>query len=71
MAGVRVLLSLPVFAASFVAGLLWARVYSAHALERLALGLSTVAAPDQLRDLIAEALSDPSVELYFRQLDGG
>lgn len=46
-------------------------MYSAHALERLALGLSTVAAPDQLRDLIAEALSDPSVELYFRQPDGG
>ncbi|HEX7267864.1 MAG TPA: histidine kinase [Streptosporangiaceae bacterium] len=65
-----VLLSLPVFAASFVVGLLWARVYSAQALERLALGLNTVTDPGQLRDLIAEALSDPSVELYYPQPGG-
>jgi len=65
-----VLLSLPVFAASFVAGLLWARVYSAQVLERVAVGLNTVADPGQLRDLIAEALSDPSVELYYPQPGG-
>jgi hypothetical protein len=65
-----VLLSIPLFAASFVVSMLWMRVYSARALERLVPGLSKVANASQLRDLIAEALSDRSVELYFPQPDG-
>jgi signal transduction histidine kinase len=65
-----VLASLPVFAASFIAGLLWAQVYSARALERVALGLNSVESPRELRDLIAGALSDPSIELYYPQLAG-
>lgn len=65
-----VLASLPLFAASFVAGLLWAKVHSAQALERVALGLNAVKDPGELRDLIAEALSDRSVELHFPQPGG-
>jgi signal transduction histidine kinase len=66
-----VLSSLPVFALSCIAGLLSARIYSARALESLTVGLNQVADQRQLRDLIAGAICDPSVELYYPDPSGG
>jgi len=65
-----VLASIPIFAASCIAGLLSTRVYAARALEVLTVGLKDVADHSQLRDLIAGAICDPSVELYYPESSG-
>lgn len=59
------LISTPIAALGFLVGLLGWRVYSAGVLEQLALEPEEPTDPATLRTRLAEALEDPSLELYF------
>ena len=61
-----ILLGLPAMSLAFLLGLIRWRLFTADALLRLAVGIRHDPHPDELRDLIASALSDPSVELAYR-----
>jgi signal transduction histidine kinase len=61
-----VLLGLPAMSLAFLVGLVRWRLFTADALLRIAIGIRHDPRPDELRDLIADALSDPSVELAYR-----
>jgi len=61
-----VLLGLPAMSLAFLLGLIRWRLFTADALLQLAVGIRHDPHPDELRDLIASALSDPSVELAYR-----
>lgn len=58
-------LGLPAMALAFLLGLVRWRLFTADALLRLAVGIRHDPRPDELRNLIATALSDPSVELAY------
>jgi signal transduction histidine kinase len=60
------LLSLPLIALGFAAGLVGARVYVATALERLTGRARAAAATPGLRAELAEALEDPSLQTAYR-----
>ena len=65
-------LGLPAICLGFLIGLLRWRIYTADSLLRLTHGLREQTEGTDRRDLIADALSDPSVELaYWRTGDGG
>lgn len=55
--------------ASIVWGLLRGRLYMASALQKLVTGLSTRPNTAQLRDVMAQALSDPSLTIAYRSRD--
>ncbi|MES2489942.1 MAG: histidine kinase [Pseudomonadota bacterium] len=55
--------------ASIVLGLLRGRLYMASALQKLVTGLSTRPNTAQLRDVMAQALSDPSLTIAYRSRD--
>ena len=61
-----VVLGLPALALAFLLGLVRWRLSTADALLRLAVGIRGDPHPEELRELIATALSDPSVELVYR-----
>jgi signal transduction histidine kinase len=61
-----ILLGLPAMSIAFLVGLVRWRLFTADALLRLAVGIRHDPHPDELRELIAKALSDPSVELAYR-----
>jgi signal transduction histidine kinase len=61
-----VLLGLPAMSLAFLVGLVRWRLFTADALLGVAIGIRHDPHPDELRDLIATALSDPSVELAYR-----
>ncbi|HKZ14257.1 MAG TPA: histidine kinase [Solirubrobacterales bacterium] len=59
------LLSVPATAVGFLVGLVQWRSYSAGALGRLTTGLAETKTPGELRVLLARALEEPRVELYY------
>jgi signal transduction histidine kinase len=59
------LLSVPATALGFLVGLVQWRVYSATALGTLTTGLGETRTPGELRGLLARALEEPEVELYY------
>jgi len=59
-------LGLPAMAVGFLVGLVRWRMLTADALLRLAFGMRHDPHPAQLRELIADALGDPSVRLAYR-----
>jgi signal transduction histidine kinase len=59
-------LGLPAMALAFLVGLVRWRLFTADALLRLAVGIRHDPHPEELRGLIATALSDPSVKLAYR-----
>jgi signal transduction histidine kinase len=59
------LLSVPATALGFLVGLLQWRVYSGRALGRLTTGLGETRSPEELRDLVAEALEEPATEVFW------
>ncbi len=59
------LLSVPATAIGFLVGLVQWRVYSATALGTLTTRLGETRTPGELRGLLAEALEEPDVELYY------
>ena len=59
-------LGLPAIALAFLLGLVRWRLFTADVLLRLAVGIRRDPSPDELRELIAKALSDPSAELVYR-----
>ncbi len=61
-----ILLGLPAMSLAFLVGLVRWRLFTADALLRLAVGIRHDPQPEELRELIARALSDPSVELAYR-----
>ena len=61
-----VVLGLPALSLAFLLGLVHWRLFTADALLRLAVGIRRDPHPEELRELIATALSDPSVELGYR-----
>jgi signal transduction histidine kinase len=61
-----VLLGLPAMSLAFLLGLVRWRLFTADALLRLAVGIRHDPHPEELRGLIATALSDRSVELAYR-----
>jgi len=61
-----ILLGLPAMSIAFLIGLVRWRLFTADALLGLAAGIRHDPRPDELRDLIATALNDPSVELAYR-----
>jgi signal transduction histidine kinase len=60
-----IVLGLPLMAVGFLLGLFRWRLCVASALQRLALDVRQHPRKGELRDVIADALSDPSVELAF------
>ena len=58
-------LSLPLITLSFVAGMLMDRLFVAEALERLTRRLSSRPSAPELRDILADALRDPALEMRF------
>jgi len=60
------LLGLPAMSLAFLVGLVRWRLFTADALLRLAVGIRHDPHPEELRELIAKALNDPSVELAYR-----
>jgi signal transduction histidine kinase len=65
-------LGLPALCLGFLLGLVSWRIHTANALVNLSKGLRTRPDPQRTRDLIAETLTDPTVELaYFRPQNGG
>lgn len=60
------LLGLPAMSLAFLLGLVRWRLFTADALLGLAVGIRHDPRPEELRKLIAKALSDPSVELAYR-----
>jgi signal transduction histidine kinase len=67
---VVIVLGLPTMSLGFLIGLLRWRLFVASALQRLAFDVRGHPRPDELRDVIAETLCDPTVELAFRNGDG-
>ena len=63
--GSLVLLTVPIAAIGFLVGLLSWRLYSARVLERMIAGLREPTDPARLRQQMADALEDPSLELYY------
>jgi signal transduction histidine kinase len=61
-----ILLGLPAMSLAFLVGLVRWRLFTADALLRLAVEIRHDPRPDELRRLIANALSDPSVDLAYR-----
>jgi signal transduction histidine kinase len=61
-----VLLSIPAMAVGFFVGFLRWRVYSADALTEITLGLHAASDPGRLRGLLAGALGDRSLRIYYR-----
>jgi signal transduction histidine kinase len=67
-----VALGLPALCLAFLLGLLIWRIHTANALINLSRGLRTSPDPHRTRDLIAQTLTDPTVELaYWRPDNGG
>jgi signal transduction histidine kinase len=67
-----VALGLPAMSIGFLLGLLRWRIHTADSLVALARGLRSRNGDGQRRDLVAAALTDPTVELaYWRSDDGG
>src|SRR4051794_6455188 len=64
--GTLFLLSLPLIACGFGAGLAGARFAAASALERLTRRVSTGADVEGLRDELADALGDPAIRIAYR-----
>jgi signal transduction histidine kinase len=65
-------LGLPALCLGFLLGLVGWRVHTANALMNLSHGLRTRPDPERTRDLVAETLTDPTVELaYWRPQNGG
>lgn len=65
-------LGLPALCLGFLVGLLRWRIHTADSLVSLAHGLRSHPGPERRRDLMAETLTDPTVELaYWRSQDGG
>jgi signal transduction histidine kinase len=58
-------LAVPALAVAFLVGLLWWRLFVAEALHMLAMRLRASPGPDELRDALAEAFHDPSVQLAY------
>jgi signal transduction histidine kinase len=72
VASTVVALGLPAICVGFLLGLLSWRIHMADCLLRLSLELPTQAGPAGRRDLIANTLTDPTVDLAFwRQEPGG
>lgn len=65
LVGLVALLCMPAFAVAFVAGLLRSRRAAGRALARLGAGLGNQPGPAQLRDAIAEAVDDPSLDIVY------
>jgi signal transduction histidine kinase len=63
--GLVALLCMPAFAVAFVAGLLRSRRAAGRALARLGAGFGSRPDRAQLRDAIAEAIDDPSLEIAY------
>jgi signal transduction histidine kinase len=63
-------LSLGLIALSFSFGMLWRGLYATTALQRLTLGLSPRTTPEALREALADALEDPSLQIAYRLPDG-
>ncbi|HTT94380.1 MAG TPA: histidine kinase [Solirubrobacterales bacterium] len=59
------LLSVPATALGFLVGLVQWRIYSGGALGRLTTGLAETGDPGELRDLLALALEEPALELFY------
>jgi signal transduction histidine kinase len=59
------LLTVPATALGFLLGMVQWRVYSGGALGRLTTGLGETRTPGELRSLLAGALEEPGVELYW------
>jgi signal transduction histidine kinase len=66
-----VALGLPALCLGFLLGLLIWRIQTANALVNLSHGLRTRPDPERTRDLIAETLTDPTVELAYRRPTNG
>jgi signal transduction histidine kinase len=67
-----VALGLPALCLACLLGLLSWRIHTANSLVNLSRGLRAHPDPERTRDLIAETLSDPTVELaYWRSKNGG
>ena len=65
-------LGLPALCLGFLVGLVRWRLHTADALLNLSRGLRSRPDPERIRDLIAETLPDPTVELlYWRSENGG
>jgi signal transduction histidine kinase len=64
------LLSVPATALGFLVGLVQWRVYSAAALGRLTTGLLAARSPADLRGLLASALEEPRVALFYSDPSG-
>jgi signal transduction histidine kinase len=65
-------LAIPAMSLGFLIGLLRWRLFAAEALQGLALGVRSHSRQEELRDLIAATLGDPTVELaYWRPARGG
>jgi signal transduction histidine kinase len=64
------LLSVPATALGFLVGLVQWRSYSAGALARLTTGLGETRSPAELRGLVAAALEEPRVELFWSDPPG-
>ena len=62
-------LTLGLLALSFAVGMLWRRLYATTALQRLTLGLRPQTTPQALREALAEALEDPSLQIAYRLPD--
>ena len=60
-----VALAVPVLALAFLVGLIRWRLFIAVALERLALRLRAHPGPDVLREALAEAFEDPSLDVLY------
>jgi signal transduction histidine kinase len=63
--GLVALLCMPAFSVAFVAGLLRSRRAAGRALARLGAGFASRPDRAQLRDAIAEAVDDPSLEIVY------
>ncbi|HXV57625.1 MAG TPA: histidine kinase [Gaiellaceae bacterium] len=58
-------LCLPAFAAAFFVGIVRSRVLAGEALQRLAFRLGREARPDDVRDVLASTLGDPTLEVAY------
>ena len=65
-----VALALPVVALAFLVGLVRWRLFVAGAMQRLATRLPGHPEPEQLRDALADAFDDPSIDIVYRLGDG-
>jgi signal transduction histidine kinase len=63
--GWALILSVPVVSLGFLIGLFEWRLYAAKTLERLTSGLHAVKGPEELRELLADALDDPRVQVRY------